>query len=58
MHIKLEARACQAKKTLPAFGILIERMFLTFPSQPITLISVAVENRRAGPTHKRDLKFT
>lgn len=43
-------------KCIPAYGILMERMVLAFPSQPSTLIAVAVEKRRAGPTHKRDLK--
>lgn len=43
---------------LPACGMLTERMVLTFPSQPSTLIPVAVENSSAGPTHRRDLKYT
>lgn len=44
-------------RQLPAWGILIERIVLTFPSQPSMLIAVAVEKRRAGPTHKSDLKY-
>lgn len=46
-----------SKKCIPAYGILIERIVLTFPSQPSTLTAVAVEKRSAGPTHKRDLKW-
>ncbi|THG12334.1 hypothetical protein TEA_001521 [Camellia sinensis var. sinensis] len=33
-----------------------ERIVLTFPSHPSTLIAVAVENRSAGPTQRSDLK--
>jgi hypothetical protein len=45
-----------SKKCIPAYGILIERIVLTFPSQPSTLTAVVVEKRSAGPTHKSDLK--
>ncbi len=37
--------------------MLIERIVLTFPSHPSIQTDVAVENRSAGPTHKRDLKY-
>ncbi|KAI7999935.1 hypothetical protein LOK49_LG09G00832 [Camellia lanceoleosa] len=40
---------------IPALGKLMERIVLTFPSHPSTLIAVAVENRSAGPTPRRDL---
>lgn len=39
----------------PALGMLMERIVLTFPSQPRTLTAVVVENRSVGPTHRRDL---
>jgi hypothetical protein len=45
-----------AARKLPAYGILIDRIGLTFPSQPSILTAVVVEKRRAGPTHRRDLK--
>lgn len=32
-------------------------MVLTFPSQPSKHTAVVVEKSRAGPTHRRDLKF-
>ena len=42
---------------IPALGMLVDRMVLTFPSQPSTLTEVAVENSRAGPTQSKDLKY-
>ena len=51
---KLKYESKQHK--IPALGILMERIVLTLPSHPSTLMAVAVENNNAGPTQRRDLK--
>lgn len=48
-------QACS--QIIPAQGILVDKIVLTFPSQPSILIAVAVEKRKAGPIHKIDLKY-
>lgn len=41
---------------LPALGMLIDRIVRTTLSHPRIPITAEVESRRAGPSHKMDLK--